>query len=197
MTALATKRLSYEDYLALDAASEQRLEFWSGEVWAMAGGTMDHALLQVGCTVALRAALRAAGKPCRVLSADAKVWLAETDMAVYPDLSVICGPIVRPVHDAHAATNPTLVLEVLSPATASRDRGEKRYAYMRAPTVQHIVLVASDRVEVERWTRLDTGAWEVRTLGPGAALELPALGVRVEVDALYADTELISGAQAG
>ncbi len=38
MTALATKRLSYEDYLALDAASEQRLEFWSGEVWAMAGG---------------------------------------------------------------------------------------------------------------------------------------------------------------
>ena len=195
MTALATKRLSYEDYLALDAASEQRLEFWSGEVWAMAGGTPDHARIGANAIGELYVALRRS--PCSVSTADQRIWLAEADMAVYPDLSVICGPIVRPVHDAHAATNPTLVLEVLSPATASRDRGEKRYAYMRAPTVQHIVLVASDRVEVERWTRLDTGAWEVRTLGPGAPLELPALGVRVEVDALYADTELISGAQAG
>ncbi len=134
-----------------------------------------------------------AGRPCRVLGADARVLLADADMTVYIDLSVICGPMARPVHARDAGTNPTLVLEVLSPSTAARDRGGKRRAYMRAPTVQHIVFVASDRVEVERCIRVDNRACEVRAAGPSAACGLPAMGMSVEVDALYEDAGLRGG----
>ncbi len=98
--------------------------------------------------------------------ADAKVWVADANITVYIDLSVICGPITRPVHHANAATDPAPVIEVLSPGTAAHDRGDRHRAYMRAPTVQHIVFVASDRVEGERCVRVNDGAWEVRTAGP-------------------------------
>lgn len=61
---------------------------------------------------ALRVAMR--GTPCRPCTSDWQLWIDSGSRAVYPDLSVICGPIVRPVHDTDAATNPTLVAEVLS-----------------------------------------------------------------------------------
>ena len=35
--------MSYAEYVAAEAASEVRHEFLNGEVWAMAGGTPEHA----------------------------------------------------------------------------------------------------------------------------------------------------------
>ena len=159
MTALAVQRLTYADYLALEAESGLRHEFWSGEVWAMTGGSMDHSLLKTAAVMLLGPALRAAGRPCRLLDSDAKLWLGASDMAVYPDLSVVCGPILRPPHDPNAAVNPVLVMEVLSPSTAHRDLGLKRAAYMRVPGLQHTLQAAGSLpafyATVESTRRLD------------------------------------------
>ena len=201
---LGVQRLTYADYLALEAESGLRHEFWSGEDWAMTGGSMDHSLLKTAAVMLLGPALRAAGRPCRLLDSDAKLWLGASDMAVYPDLSVVCGPILRPPHDPNAAVNPVLVMEVLSPSAAHRDLGLKRAAYMRVPGLQHMLFVHAERVEVERWTRLTDGAWEVRSVGPGAQMPLPGLepvpttdpSIIIEIDALYANTELIEATHA-
>lgn len=42
MGAVAERRVSYADYLALEARSEGRHEFVGGAVLAMAGGTIEH-----------------------------------------------------------------------------------------------------------------------------------------------------------
>ena len=46
-------------------------------------------------------------------------------------------------------TPPTLIVEVLSPSTARNDRGDKRLAYERLPTLREDVLVWQDRTRVE------------------------------------------------
>ena len=86
-----------------------------------------------------------------------------------------------------AIPDPIVVIEVLSPSTVEYDRGRKAYDYRRIPSVQEIVLVASEQRHVEIWRR--RGAkWEVEDLIGDAALELETVGVAIPFAAIYADS---------
>ena len=47
------RHYTYEEYLALDEASNVKLEYYAGDIFAMAGGTPEHAALclQVGSSL--------------------------------------------------------------------------------------------------------------------------------------------------
>ena len=77
----------------------------------MAGGTIEHGALALAVAGELRAALR--GKPCRAFSSDVRVRIPETDLATYPDLSMVCGQLETAPDDKDAITNPIVLVEVL------------------------------------------------------------------------------------
>lgn len=119
------------DYLALDAASEEKLEYYGGVVVAMAGASPRHNVLTANIIGALRALL--SGTPCLVLASDQRVRIASTGAYVYPDATVVraeprfIGP--RPA----SLENPLFVVEVLSPSTKDHDHGVKLAHYRRLP----------------------------------------------------------------
>jgi Uma2 family endonuclease len=84
-------RYTYGDYLATEEGSPVRHEFYDGEIYAMAGGTPDHATLAVKVAAALLAQL--AEQPGRVMSSDLRVRVLATGLATYPDVTVVCGPL--------------------------------------------------------------------------------------------------------
>ena len=181
----ARRRISYAEYLASESTSEVRHEYIDGEILAMAGGTPTHALLCTNAAVALGGALR--GRPCRPYSADLRVRIPDTGLATYPDVSVICGTLVTGEPDLDAATNPTVLVEVLSPSTEAYDRGEKFAHYRRLPSLQEYVLVAQDRVRVEHYRRNADDSWTLRELGAGHALRLDSIDAALAIDDLYED----------
>jgi Uma2 family endonuclease len=91
LRSLPIAQMTYAEYVASEAISPVKREFLRGQVYAMAGGTPEHGALAAPVIGELREALR--GKPCRVYSSDLRVRILETDMATYPDVSVICGHI--------------------------------------------------------------------------------------------------------
>jgi Uma2 family endonuclease len=115
--------MSYREYVAAEAAAQLRHEFLRGAVFAMAGGSFEHAALASALARHVSNALE--GKPCRTFSADARIRIEATDMTTYPDLSVVCGELQRAPDDPHAMLNPTLIFEVLSDSTEAYDRGAK------------------------------------------------------------------------
>lgn len=178
-------KLTYAEYLDLEARADVRHEYLRGEILAMAGGTIEHGAVAMAVGADLRDALR--GRPCRVYSSDVRVRVEETDLTTYPDLSVVCGPLQTAAVDREAITNPVVVVEVLSPTTEAYDRGAKAAHYRRLPSLRELVLVspAERRVEVQR--RAASGAWEILEARAGESVELASLGVRLEVDPLFAD----------
>src|SRR5712691_7316818 len=64
----AAVRMTYAEYLEVEAISEIRHEFLDGDVWAMSGGTPEHSALAAAMLGELRNAL--GGKPCRVFTSD-------------------------------------------------------------------------------------------------------------------------------
>lgn len=186
-TALARKYIPYAEYLEIEARSEIRHEHIDGVMLAMAGGTPNHAALGLAIGAELRAALR--GRPCRAYSADLRVRIPATGLATYPDASVICGPLVPDEEDPNAATNPILLVEVLSDGTEAYDRGEKFAHYRRLDTLQHYLLVSQRRPQIEHYRRNADDTWTLTEHRDGDRLRIAELGLDLAVADVFRDWE--------
>lgn len=189
MVASKSKRqYTLEDYLAVEEMSAVRHEYLDGEIFAMAGGTPEHAALSAAMLVLLAAKL---DRTCRPYSADLRLRVQATGLATYADVSVVCGEPVRdPVSPTHVI-NPAVIVEVLSPSTEAYDRGDKRAHYQKIPTLLAYVLVAQDKKRVEVFTRRPDGSWDHGVSSAGQSAALGAMGVSLEVDALYASAGVV------
>lgn len=179
-----SRRYTLEDYLSVEEMSAIRHEFLAGEIFAMVGGMPEHAALSAASVVVLGS--RLLGRPCRPYSADLRIRVVATGLATYADAAVICGePLRDPASPTHV-TNPSVIVEVLSPSTEAYDRGDKREHYQQISSLREYVLIAQDRRAIEVHVRGASGAWQRIEYGPGQRVELPSIGVVFTVDELYA-----------
>lgn len=172
---------SYAEYLAYERDSALKHEYQDGEILAMAGGSRRHNALASRVSAALEAAR---GPGCVAFQSDQKVRVLATGRATYPDATLVCGPIEGDPADPLGVTitNPTLLVEVLSPSTEQEDRGNKWQHYQLIPSLQEYVLVSQRDARIERYRRLPSGTWEYSdvtegtvVLSSGAQLELAKL----------------------
>lgn len=184
MSAVEAQRLTYAEYLAREEVSDVKHEYLRGEVWAMAGGTIEHARLQTSIAVELATALR--GKPCVVLSSDARVRIDASDRSTYPDVSVVCGKREVSSIDPHGLSNPIVIVEVLSESTERDDRGEKFAHYRHLDSLKEYVLVSQGVQRIEVFRRTEQG-WIFNEAVPGQSLELRSIEVSLDVGAVYFD----------
>lgn len=172
-------RYTFEEYLQIEEVARVRHEFFDGEIYAMAGGTPEHAAAAAAITTILGRQLE--GGSCRVYSSDLRLRVLETGLATYPDVTVICGPSERDPESPTHVTNPKIIVEVLSPSTADYDRGEKLQHYQRIASLSAVILVDLSTSRIELCSR--NGAdWKRATFGVGAVLELEAIRARLAVD---------------
>jgi Uma2 family endonuclease len=159
--------VTYDEYLAQEAQADTKHEWLNGTVYAMSGGTPRQARLAFNLGRALGNALR--GKPCAGFNADLRVRVRATGLATYPDLSVICGGLEADPSDKNAATNPTLLVEILSDATEAYDRGERFAHYRRIASLLEYVLVSQSTQRVEVFRRNADDTWTLHEVTEGAA----------------------------
>ncbi len=173
---------TYTEYLALEDQSAIRHEYLDGEIYAMSGGTPDHAALAAAVIRLLGTGIPAA---CRVFTSDLRVRTA-TGLTTYPDAAVVCGPTLRASDDSIAVTNPILLVEVTSPSTEDYDRGEKLRHCKSLRTVREILIVShrEARLTVHR-RRDDQGDWERTEAATGASVDIASVGVNLAVDEVY------------
>jgi Uma2 family endonuclease len=165
-----------------DESPNLKHEYVNGDIYAMAGGTAEHAALSAAALWALNNQL---GGTCRAYSSDLRIWIETEHMATYADAAVVCDPVSRHPESPTHVTNPVLVVEVLSPSTEDYDREEKRSAYQLLPSLQAYVLVAQDRRCIELWQRVNRD-WQHTVHEAGATARIPSLDVALDVDAIYA-----------
>lgn len=178
--------MSVEEYLALDRSSEDvRYEYIDGIVTMMAGGTTNHSRIGVNIVSELRTALR--GKPCQVFNSDLKVSISATRY-VYPDVSVSCDR--RDIKEkGDIIHSPCVVIEVLSPHTATSDRRQKFTYYRACPSVREYVLVSTDEQAVDVYRRATEKLWTLHLFEPGEDVELKSIGVTIPIGAFYENVE--------
>jgi Uma2 family endonuclease len=178
---------AFADYVQLEANSPIKHEYLAGQIYAMAGGTPEHAALAMAVGAKLTLALE--GDRCRVYSSDLRIRVSKTGLATYPDVSVVCGPREVDPEDKNSVTNLTLLVEVTSKSTEEYDRGEKFDHYKAIPSLREYVLVSHRESSIEVRRRQDDGAWTSQVFRPRERAELGSVPCVLDVDAIYAVAE--------
>jgi Uma2 family endonuclease len=180
MADVAEKRMTVAEFLTWDNGTGTRYELIDGRPVAMAPVAPSHSVIMANVTHELKSRLQT---PCYVGS-EAGVAHPDRDDTFYEaDIVISCTPVAPGMA---AIPNPVVVMEVLSPSTIEHDRGRKAYDYRRIPSVQEIVLLASEQRHVEVWRRRGV-KWEVEDLIGDAVLELESVGVAVPFASIYVD----------
>jgi Uma2 family endonuclease len=184
MVAVQTPLLTPAAYLAFERASETKHEYVAGEVVAMAGASRRHNLIQMDTGTIINTQLR--GRPCEVYPSDMRVKVGALSIYTYPDITVVCGESELEDAEQDTLLNPTVIIEILSPATERYDRGLKFHRYQLIPSLRDYLLIAQDQPLVEHYSCGADGRWTLAgRAGLGGRVELPSIGCVLDLAEIY------------
>ena len=187
---LTRRRFTPEEYLVIERLADSRSELIDGDIYAMAGATIAHITINDNLTVEVGTQLKRTS--CQGMSQNMKVAAGGGRSYVYPDYLIVCGERRFRDGEQDVLTNPSIVVEILSPSTQQYDRTTKFDLYKQIPTVNEYVLIEQDRPRVEHWRRADDGDWRWNTVeGMDATLSLDSAPVAVALRDLYDRVELM------
>ncbi|MCS6960867.1 MAG: Uma2 family endonuclease [Pseudanabaenaceae cyanobacterium SKYGB_i_bin29] len=149
MSTVLEKKLTPDEYLAQEVASELRHEYRQGDLIPMAGGTTTHNELAGSLYSLLRLALK--GQPFQVFITDQRLWIPQTQSFYYPDVMITPKPVPLLEGRRDTVMEPLLIAEVLSDSTEERDRGAKFLDYRQIPTLQEYLLIDQNKPYVEQY----------------------------------------------
>src|SRR5438105_8575127 len=174
------QHISFEQYLLLVSNSDQRYEYYDGQVRLIAGGSSNHATIALNFGVALDQAL-GSDFLCLSYVTDKLVRLTPTK-TVIPDVVVSCD--IADHGESQIIDSPVLVVEVLSRSTEMTDRFVKLALYQAKESIQEIIFISQIIQRVEVFSRSTTG-WIYHQYGAGQNFFLTSLDVEIEVRQLY------------
>ncbi|MEM1215686.1 MAG: Uma2 family endonuclease [Bacteroidota bacterium] len=181
--------LSIEDYLVVEEQAEERYEYHDGEIFAIAGGSLRHSLVSLNFNSEIRFALKKKNKHCRVFNGDAKLHVVSVNKIFHPDGMIVCGEVQLSPRTKHALTNPSIIIEVLSPSTELYDRTDKFYSYQQVPSLEEYVLVSQDKAQVEVF-RKTGNKWVIeRIIGIAETVSLTSVGIQLNMESIYENVD--------
>ncbi len=187
VTAISDQKYTLEEYFELERTSEERYEYWDGEVWAMAGASSNHERIVSNGIFHLRTLL---GRACTVLGSNMKVFVPEFQPYRYPDLTALCGePIIEKIGGMEALTNPQMIIEILSPSTEAFDRRKKFTSYKSIPSFTEYLLIATDQPSITHYSRQGDDWVLAEGVGMDGTLTIPTFNVSLSLSEIYLDVE--------
>lgn len=182
--------VSIEEYLEAENASEQKHEYYQGEVFAMAGASDVHNDIFSNLFIALGSHLR--GKPCRPYGSDKRLHIPQSTLFTYPDISVYCNEKKFFDLEKRTSLEPTVLIEILSPTTKNYDRGGKFNLYRGIATLKEYILVDSESISVEIFRLNASGHWELEEYKMiDQKMSIASLDISIPLLEVYQHTNLV------
>nr|WP_293833216.1 Uma2 family endonuclease [uncultured Arsenicibacter sp.] len=175
------KRLSTSEYFALEETSEVRHEFYRGEVFAMAGTSLNHNDIVDNTKRIIKDTFAPQG--CRTFSESVKLEVIRDVYYPYPDIMLTCHP--DDLQARFVVKQPTLIVEVLSRSTTDHDRSFKWQQYQRMPSLMHYLLISQYEYHIELYSR-NVHFWKYEVFDrPDQVLFLEHIALSLPLSAIY------------
>ena len=188
--------LTIEEYLQWEKESMDRHEYYQGEVFNMLGHGDALAMSGTGnrhnkiySNLFIELGIQLKGKPCQPYGPDLRIHIPENSLFTYPDISIICGDFIPADIDEDSVVQPIVIIEILSPATKSYDRGEKFKLYRDITSLKEYILIDTGSIGIESFRLNENGHWELeeyKTLE--GELMIKAGGIGIPVADIYNGT---------
>jgi Uma2 family endonuclease len=189
LMAYGKKLLTEQEYLQFEKESEQKHEFFRGEIFALAGAGNRHNIIFKNVYLELGTALK--GKPCQPYGSDLRIKIPENTLYTYPDISVICQELSTSSDESDSVIEPSIIIEILSESTQNYDRGAKFKLYRDIPTLQEYIMIDSESIAVECFRINQSNHWELEEYKDiEQVLAIPSLAISIPISQIYEGTKL-------
>jgi Uma2 family endonuclease len=185
MTALPDRKYTLDEYIQLLKTSDERYEYFDGDVVSMSGGKIAHSTIASNVLHHLRTGT--GGGRCQVFGGDLALKVPLAWPFRFPDVSVVCGePVIEDFKGIDLLINPLLIVEVLSSSSAAYDLGEKFTAYQSIESFQEYLLISQTRSLVIAHLRQANGLWLRRDIeGLDHNVRLESLNLTLNLSDIY------------
>jgi Uma2 family endonuclease len=195
MTSEAKRRITPEEYLAMERGAETKSEYFDGQIFAMDGASFAH--VQIVSNLVVQFGTQLKGGRCRVFSTDLRIRVGATSLYTYPDVVLACELHVFDDDHRDTLTNPTLVIEVPSESTKDYDRGGKFAHYRRLASLREYLLFDQAVAHAEHFARQPGDRWLLsETVNLADTLTLASIGAELKLAEVY-DGVSLGGRPAG
>jgi Uma2 family endonuclease len=188
MSTNPTRLYTLDEYFALEHAGAARYEYWDGEIICMSGGSRRHSRISGRVYQLLANHVEQQGS-CEAFTSDQAVKNpSPLPPYFYPDVTVACGESqFADVRGIDVLTNPTVIVEVMSPTSRSRDQKRKLELYQKISSLQEYLIIDQDQPMVIQHTKQLDGAWLTNTFTElDALVTLSSIGYSLTLSAIYA-----------
>lgn len=178
-----------EEYAELEKNSEEKLEFFEGNVWSMAGASERHEDIISNTITELKTKLR--GRGCKVYGSNLRVKVPIYPPYRYPDVTAVCDErTFENFFGLDVLVNPSLIVEVLSPSTEAFDLNAKFTYYKSIESLTEYMLVAQEFPHVTLYTKQTEEVWLHREYNSlDAKIYLSSLDCEISMSEIYLDIE--------
>lgn len=188
MSSLRKQRFyTLQEYYSLVKESDERYEYWNGEIFCMSGGSKEHAF--IATNIARRLGNQLEGRNCRVTNSDMAIKVPTAPPFRYADLSVACGTLeFETINGIDLLVNPILIVEVLSSTTGRFDRHQKFEFYKSIESFREYLLIAQDQPSIVQYVKQEDGSWQGNeVIGVDSEIYLPSINCHLLLREVYQD----------
>ena len=172
------------DYLNAERLALDKHEYFQGEIFAMSGASIPHNRIFSNTFGDICFKLR--GKKCEPFGSDLRIHIPKNSLFTYPDISIICGEIETTDDKFDTITNPSVIIEILSPSTRDYDIGKKFYLYRDIQSLKEYILIDSEKITVEKYIRNNDNSWlltEYKSIEDSFSIE--TVGLEMQLSDVY------------
>jgi Uma2 family endonuclease len=181
--------VSPQEYLSIERATENRNEYYYGQISAMSAASYDHNRIVSNVIIAIGNFMK--GKNCSVLPSHMRVSTPSHDSYMYPDASIVCGKPQLEDEQFDTLLNPSVIFEVLSPSTRNVDKGRKFFFYQQIPSLKEYIMIDSVKRFIQIARKQDDNSWKFETLDEShASLFIQTINFELPLSEIYYDTDL-------
>lgn len=181
--------VSPETYLAMERASQEKHEYFKGEVFAMSGASNEYNFIAFNLNRIIAPFVH--GKGCKFFGSDFRVHIPTNTLYTYPDFTIVCRDNLSSIIHTDNLTAPSVIIEILSKSTADYDRGSKFSFYREISSLKEYILIDSTKISVEIFTKQEDNRWilsEFKQLTN--SFFISTIGLTLQLKEVYEDVSI-------
>lgn len=184
MAVTQANHTSISEYLTIERSAAAKHEYFKGEIFAMSGASFRHNKIITNLN---RAILPYIGSgDCEMFGSDLRVHIPENSLFTYPDSIIICGEPEFLDEHFDTVTNPSVIIQILSPSTKNYDRGTKFTLYRSIPSLKEYILIDSESVCIEIFSQSQLKTWSLEEFkSVDDSFSIKAVSIDIRISRIY------------
>jgi Uma2 family endonuclease len=188
MSEPAIKHISEAEYLAFERESQERHEYYRGEIYLMSGASFKHNIIEDNIRGALHLFLK--GKKCRSFGSNLRIHIPKNTLYTYPDVLIVCDSPKFVDGEFDTLLNPSVLIEILSASTGNYDRAAKFDLYREIETLKEYILIDSKSVHCVHYEKNADSTWTLsETKNLADSITITTIELQLKLSDIYSGVD--------